>query len=286
MRHPEAIFVQLTTGCNAKCISCPHPFTYGKSGGHKSGNMSEDTWARLLRQIIDAGYQGQVGLYLHHEPLMVKALEQRIRDVNRHTNAFVVLSTNGALLDKDRRRRLIDAGPRTVHINISSADPAQYEAIMKLPFEPTRQNTLAFIREARGFVNVEINVPLLPGVDAGLFREVFPGVKINSEFWANSRGGLLENVSAQEHGSRFKLGGFCKQPTQNFNVLYDGSVILCCQDWAHETKQDFPNIRDQNLFDTYRSALMQKIRREFRNGNYTRYRACDKCADEMGFDRA
>ena len=247
--------------------------------------MSDETWDLLLAQVKGADYRGQVGLYLHHEPLLVKDLGRKIRDVNRRTRAFVVLSTNGALLTPIRRRELIEAGPNTVHVNISSADPEQYSRIMRLPWEATRENTLAFAREARGRVNVEINVPRLPEVDVSLFGKVFPGVKVNLESWANSRGGLLQDVSAKGRGSRFKIGGHCRQPTQNLNVLHDGSVIVCCQDWGHESKESFPKITEANLFETYAGERMNAIRSEFRAGNYERFAMCDACSLEMGFSR-
>lgn len=284
-RHPNAIFVQLTTGCNAKCTSCPHPFTYGAAGHHQTGNMSQGTWDEIVRQVADAGYTGQVGLYLHHEPLLVKNLADRIKDINERTQAYVVLSTNGALLTAQRRRELIEARPRQVHVNISSADPGQYADIMKLDWEVTRRNTHAFIEEAAGVIEVEINCPVLPGVDTQRLVDEFPTVKVNIEFWANSRGGLLDEVSAAGRDSRFKIKPACDQPTANFNVLWDGAVILCCMDWEHQSKASFPNIKEADMFATYNGRLMNKVRREFRAGNYDRFDMCGKCADEMGFNK-
>jgi hypothetical protein len=283
MGHPLAIFVQLTTACNAECINCPHAFTYGRRGSHRKGHMPPEVWEELLRQIRRARYSGQVGLYLHHEPLLVGSLYSKIRQVNETTDAFVVIATNGALLNAENRRLLIDAAPRQVHVNINSADKAQYEETMGLHFETTFENTRRFIEEARGRICIEINCPVLPGVDTQKLVAAFPGVHVNVEYWANSRGGLLPNVSAQGKGSRFKLGAHCTQPTVNFNVLWDGSVILCCMDWAHESKADFPSILDCDLFETYNGVLMRSVQQEFVNGDYSRYRMCSLCASEMGF---
>lgn len=285
MKHPLAIFVQLTTSCNAECINCPHPFTYGRRGQHTKGHMEHATWKELLRQIRGAKYSGQVGLYLHHEPLIVKSLFEKIRDVNDTTEAFVVLSTNGALLTAENRRRLIDAQPRQVHVNINSADPAQYEAMMVgLTHQQTFVNTRAFVCEVEGRFNVEINCPVMPGVDTDELVRAFPGVKVNVDFWANSRGGLLDGVSAAEKGSRFKLEAQCQQPDVNFNILWDGSVIVCCMDWAHTSRDDFPSIMKQNLFDIYNGRSMRDFYGEMQEGNYSRYAMCGSCAEEMGFD--
>lgn len=282
-RQPMAIFVQLTTACNARCITCPHPFTYGRNGTHEKGQMPDAVWRKLVGDLQRAGYQGQVGLYLHHEPLLARNLFSRIRDVNESTGAHVVLSTNAALLTAESRRRLIDACPRQVHININSAEREQYERMMGLPFETTFENARRFIEEAAGKVRVEINCPVVEGVDTHKLVEAFPGVQVNVEFWANSRGGLVPECDTTERNSRFKLEPFCMQPIVNFNVLWDGSVVVCCMDWAHESKGDFPSIMEQDLFEIYSGPAMQAVRREFVGGNYNRYRMCGMCAREMGF---
>lgn len=283
MRHPEAIFVQLTTACNARCINCPHPFTYGADGQHAKGNMTDELWGTLVEQIKQAKYQGQVGLYLHHEPLLVKSLYDKIADINAKTHAFVVLSTNGALLNANNTDLLIKARPRKVHINVNSANKQQYEQMTGLHFETTFENATKFIEKARRLIDIEINCPVLPGVDTQALIDRFASVKVNTEFWATSRGGMLQNISAQGKNTRFSIRNYCMQPSQNFNVLWDGSVIVCCADWGHESKSHFPAIDDANMFDTYNGTVMSEIRNEFRAGNYGRYRMCQVCAREMGF---
>lgn len=285
IKHPDAIFVQLTTGCNATCVSCPHPFTYGAQGSHAKGNMSKQVWGVLVDQIRKADYRGQVGLYLHHEPLLVKSLYTKIKEINETTNAYVVLSTNGELLDDEAQEKMLDALPRQIHININSADRQQYEQMMRLDYDATFDNARRFIERAKGKIAVEINCPVLPEVDTLKLVEAFPGVPVNTDYWANSRGGLLESVTAAGHASRFQIKEHCRQPTQNFNVLWDGAVIACCMDWAHETRRDFPNILETDLFETYTGPGMQSLQAEFEEGRYGRYKMCQNCSIEMGFFR-
>jgi len=282
-KHPGAIFLQLTTACNAKCVNCPHPFTYGPRGHHKKGFMEEKVWNKIIRDIQAMGYRNQVGLYLHHEPLLERSLFKKIRQINEETQAFVVISTNGSLLNEKNRRCLIDSRPRIVHININSAEKNQYEAMTGLNFETTISQTKRFIAESDGKVHVEINCPVLPEVDVEKLTGMFPGTKVNTEYWANSRGGLLEGISSSGRGSRFKISDYCLQPEQNFNILFDGSVVLCCNDWAHETKNDFPTVMNQSILDIYSGTMMRRVVDEFRSGDYGRYRLCQHCAVEMGF---
>ena len=282
-KHPGAIFVQLTTACNAKCINCPHPFTYGPRGNNPKGVMTDEIWNKIIGDIQTMGYRNQVGLYLHHEPLLERTLFDKIRQINDETEAFAVISTNGSLLNEKNRKALIASRPRIVHININSAEIDQYEKMTGLSFETTIRQAKRFIAEAAGNVNVEINCPVLPEVDVEKLIGLFPGVQVNADFWANSRGGLLEGISSKGKGSRFKISDYCLQPEQNFNILFDGSVVLCCNDWSHESKKDFATVMDQSISEIYGGIMMRRIVEEFRGGDYGRYRICRHCAVEMGF---
>ena len=283
IKHPSAIFIQLTTACNAKCINCPHPFTYGPRGHNPKGVMADKVWNKIIGDIQAMGYRNQVGLYLHHEPLLERSLFRKIRQINEETHAFAVISTNGSLLNEKNRRFLIDARPRIVHININSAEKNQYEKMTRLNFEATISQAKRFIAEADGKIHVEINCPVLPEVDIEKLIGLFPGTQVNTEYWANSRGGLLKGISSSEKGSRFKISDYCLQPEQNFNILFDGSVILCCNDWSHETKMDFANVVDQSIWEIYSGNMMRRVMEEFRSRDYGRYRICRHCAVEMGF---
>lgn len=283
-KHPQAIFVQLATSCDAECTNCPHRFTYGRAGHHAKGAISDGVWYELLDQIARACYRGQIGPYLHYEPLTVNSLCQKIQEMNERTEAFVVISTNAALLDDNRCRSLIEARPRRVHLNIYSAERKQYEAVMLgLNYDVVFENAHRFIDAAYGKVTVEINCPVVDGVDVEKLVREFPGIQVNAQYWANSRGGLLPDISVAGHASRFKLDRYCVQPTLNFNILWDGSVVLCSIDWEKESKQDFPSIMEQDLFETYNGAVMGRIQDEFIVRDYRRYQMCRKCAVEMNF---
>lgn len=278
--HPNAIFIQLTTRCNAMCINCPHPFTYRTI--HKKGSMNDDTWETIVQSLIKNNYKGQVGLYLHHEQLLAPKLFNKIDDINNKTNAFVVLSTNGNLLNEDIQKKLIESPPKTLHININSADKMQYENMTKLNYDSVINNTIQFIDIASKKIDIQINCPVLQNVDTDKLKKLFPTIQVNTNFYANSRGGLLKNISAKNFNSRFKSDKHCIQPKTNFNILFDGSVILCCQDWMHESKKDFDNILNKDIFDIYQYSML-KIQNHFFHGKYNIYKMCTHCSKEMGF---
>jgi hypothetical protein len=280
-KHPKAIFIQLNTYCNATCINCPHVFTYKTI--HEKGSMNEKTWHKIITDLIEMDYNGQVGFYLHHEPLTDVTLFDKIKDVNLRTNAHVVISTNGALLNEKNRQKLIEAKPKTVHININSGIKEEYERSMGLNFKSTIENAQNFIREAEGSIRIEINCPVMEGYDVKSLEKLFPNTKVNLDYYANSRGGLIPELYGQVKGSRFKIEEYCVQPSQNFNILFNGSVILCCIDWMHESKNDYGNINDSSIAELY--SKICEAEENFEKGDYSKYKMCEICSVEMGFHK-
>ena len=278
--HPEAIFVQLHTYCNSECINCPFEFTYNSI--HTNGRMNDSTWRKILSDIIEMNYSGQVGFYLHHEPLIDKTLYEKIKDINSQTKAYVVLSTNGQLLTEENVNKLIEAKPQKIHLNINSGNKQEYESSMKgLNYETTITNCRKFIDKAKGIIDIEINCPVIEGFDVASLKQIFPDVKVNLDYWANSRGGLLPEFFHEEKGSRFKTDNYCNQPSQNFNILFDGSTIACCMDWMHESKKDFLNINNSSIVEVYNE--IKKLETQFIDGDYSKYKMCKACSKEMGF---
>ncbi len=280
--HPQAIFIQLLTHCNAECINCPFEFTYNSI--HPKGRMSDETWNKILSDIIEMEFEGQVGFYLHHEPLIDISLFDKIKDINEKTKAHVVLSTNGQLLTESNIIKMIDANPKRVHLNINSGNKEEYESSMKgLKYETTINNCKNFIEKAKNIIDIEVNCPVIEGFDVDSLKQIFPDVNVNLEYWANSRGGLLPDFYQENKGSRFKVDNFCQQPTQNFNILYDGSTIACCMDWMHETKNEFLNVNNSSIIEVYNE--ISKLEEVFKEGNYSKYKMCNTCSKEMGFYR-
>jgi len=180
MQHPGAIFIQLHTFCNAKCINCPHPFTYGQKGMHPKGIMEEKVWNKIVQDIKSMEYRNQIGLYLQQEPLLDSTIFKKIKQINEETQAFVVVSTNGSLLDEKMRKNLIESSLQTVHININSADKEQYEKMTGLVFERTINNVKSFVNEAADKIHIEINCPVLPEVDTDKLIRLFPNIKVTT----------------------------------------------------------------------------------------------------------
>lgn len=289
MSQLGSIFVQLATTCNGRCAICPHEVMYGKGGVHPRARMGEDVWRALLNGIRQADYRQQVGLYLHHEPLTVPELFDRIAQLRADTKAFAAISTNCSLLNAENRKRLIAAGPRLVYLHVASGDKAQFGAITGLHFETVLSNAQAFVREAPPEMSVQVVNPSFVGQES-LVHLFAPG-KVVTDFWAVNRGGTVDRpdlLDARGKKTRFndRVRGRCFQPDVNISILADGSSLICSNDWAQETRKDWPNVMDGGIRGIYFSKAAQRARDDFAAGRYDRYGCCSACWEENGFERS
>lgn len=280
-----SIFVQVTTACNARCITCPHPFTYGRTGTNPKGRMPPAVWDKIVSDVAAMGFAGGMDLYMHCEPFLDPGIAGKVRDVNTKTRAHVVLSTNGSVLSEDSMIEIMDSPPRRIHVNINSGNPEQYARMTGLDLGAVILNTKRLIELAEGKTEVEINCPVVPETDTAALVALFPGVKVNTEFWANSRAGLLPDVSTRNRRSRFTeiSSARCTLPRTSLNILTDGGILICCMDWEQHTRRHLPNVMDHSLRDIHEGPELRDVQGEFDRGDYSRFPMCARCADEMGY---
>lgn len=280
--NPANIFIQTATSCNANCVNCPHTMTYKAK---KVEHMKNTVWEKILNDLISMDFAGQLGLYLHYEPLTDLTIYNKIKDISTHTKAMATISTNGSLLTEENIHKLFDSNISYIVINMSSANRIKYAQAMDLDFDTTLHNIQTLIRIAgeRGVKNklAGINVPRTEATDINQFNELGLDIKINCESWANSRGGLLPHLSAKGKTSHFKIKKYCAQPETNFNIFCNGDVPICCQDWQQIS--NFANIMDNTIYEIFNGEVLKAITNKFKNGIYE-YEMCKHCQKEFDFE--
>jgi hypothetical protein len=223
MRHPKAVYIQTRTDCNNTCSICPQPKAFEKFGLQI---MSEDLFVSILQELFHEDYTGIIGLFLQQEPL----LDDRIFDFIRMAKsgkASVEISTNGILL-KEQADQLKESDVDRVYFNYGSVKYG------------TAQNDV--IDDVVGLIddlNVIVNYPLL-GMESA--SHLFPGCLVQS-FWASNRGG---NVDVS-HTHKTK---FAARNCQQLNIVANGDVILCCNDYMRDNI--FGNAAMVNPLDIWR----------------------------------
>ena len=111
-KRPFCISFEVTYSCNARCKHC-------HLGGHVDGKLaSAQEFGRAARELKPVVAQISGG-----EPLLRRDIGDIVRAVRRPNRApFIVLTTNGALLSKDRYTRLREAGVDDFSLSLDYPD--------------------------------------------------------------------------------------------------------------------------------------------------------------------
>ena len=267
--------IEPTNRCNAKCYFCPRDQT------PHQGLMSPETFEQALARTIE------------FRPVVAERLEMETRValcglgeplLNRHTPSFVArvreegfacsMASNGALLDEERGKALLDAGLQEININVGD-EGEEYEDVYKLPFERTYENVVRFAEMAADRCTVRIVL-----VDHRGDAEHHAAMK---QFWRErgleefitfpimNRGGALfvdhmQYEQLPEHQvavSRAQERGAvpaCYAPFYFLFSGYDGLYYLCCSDWKKEVP--LGSVFDTTFLEITRRKLEHVLSRE------------------------
>ncbi|HUG39530.1 MAG TPA: radical SAM protein [Longimicrobiales bacterium] len=293
--HPFPRVVQLQTinACQAACTMCPYPLF---KDVFARGRMEDGLFEKVLDEIAGRPEAAVFVPMLQNEPLLDRRLFDRIAAVKARTGGRmeVELVTNGALLtdevvERVRETRLdyldvsLDALSREtygrIRIGLDYDDViAGVERVMAADLPDTtivlrlvrqRENAAevaAFVRHwrARGAVvfthTVNNRVGSVPGYDE---RIRIPDREI---------------PVLQKAGRRVfrRWLGCCPVPFASANILHNGDVLLCVQDWAR--KEVLGNVREATIAEIWNGARMREIRALVRDRRYEEVPTCRDCS--------
>ena len=223
IEQPGAVYIQTRNDCNASCSICPQKKALDKFGLQI---MPVKLFEKIISDLKD--YQGIIGLFLQFEPLLDERLFDFIR-LAKTTKAIVEISTNGLLL-KEKGEKLRQTGIDRVYFNYGGI---KYGGIPMSVIDDVNEFAKEF--------PIRINYPILGEDDIG---GLFPGLEIDKH-WASNRGGNVNVV--HDHKTKFSVRG-CQWA---LNIVADGDVILCCNDYMRENI--FGNAKDDNVLNIWRN---------------------------------
>jgi MoaA/NifB/PqqE/SkfB family radical SAM enzyme len=237
--------------------------------------MSPEVFAQSLRRAMEyrdlalekMGRDANISLCGLGEPLLNRHTPDFVRQA-RDAGFEVAMSSNGALLNEQRARELLDAGLQTILINVG-AEGGEYESVYQLPFEKTRDNVVRFAEMAESECAVQVvlvNYRQDPAHTRKMERYWNQyGINEFLRYDVINRGGALfvdhmqfesypQLAQAREilaaRGADIPL---CGAPFGYLFIGYDGQYYLCCSDWKKETPMG-------SVFDeSFRSVTERKL---------------------------
>lgn len=240
----HSIQLQTQSHCNLNCQFCPN-----NKIRREHGQMSLEIYKKIVNELSELNYIGQIMLYLQNEPLLDKRMIKLIQIAHKKCpNAIIVLYSNGTQLTNDLLHELFKAGLTFLRIN---------------DYSMVQLNSITYIESydiksrVKDFKSYSVNRKRIR-----IYR-FFPSI-----IKMSCRSGLMEGSSVP---TPIKL--FCNRPFEQMYINFKGEALFCCNDWLF--KEVMGNLKTTSLFEIWKNKKYTLLRRElYRN---SRKRICNKC---------
>jgi radical SAM protein with 4Fe4S-binding SPASM domain len=214
--------------------------------------MSTETITNICDSCKEHNYEGDFHIsgfgesYTHKQFFEIVKTLRSILPGNR-----VTVTSNGDLLSSDKIKTTYESGVDYMIISCYDGETARDKFVDMFTQAGIADNDYE-IRE----------LWLLPGetVDQMMDRNQF-----------NNRSGA---VVVEEYRHEF-VENACYLPFYKLVIDWDGTVLLCCNDWYRRHK-GFGNINEISIKDIWLGSEFQKVRKNFHSGKRTGS-ACSNC---------
>lgn len=276
---PQVFTIETTLACNLRCPECA---IGGGMISRNKGLMSFEQYKIIADKIRP--YARYVYLHIWGEPLLNPDIFRMIA----YTAAFARtnISTNGMALTREMAEALITSGVAEVIVSIDGVSQEVYE----------QYRVGGDVQQAFAALAALVEANRRHGGQVAISPQFVVFRHNQHEMEAFSRRcaalGLQASFKAPylRPGSRFAAGDYpefqrphyddvtqlraamreCQNPREVFTVLADGSVVICCHDYAGVTC--FGNIFRQEVMDVWNATEYVDFRRAILEG-----RAPDFC---------
>ena len=234
--------VNPTELCNRTCSFCPRvdPDVYPNQNLH----MTLDTITALVDNLYQNNYKGRIVFSGMGEPTLNKNILEHIRvakgkihDIQIYTNGDKILNDEWYTLD-----RFIDAGVTSMFIDVYDDEEQHKKWIRKIA---------PYSTDIPIHLSAKYNFPIK------IFTNRAGTVKTE---------GIPQNVLRQP----------CFLPHTKAFIDWDGSMLLCCNDWARAAGR-FGNVNDTPFHKLWLSDEMNNVRRKLMRDRINGGDPCDKC---------
>lgn len=107
-RWPSVVEIEVNSRCNRRCGYCPNSLP---DLPRVDKFMDRELYKRIIRELAAIEFSGRLSFHFFNEPLVRRDLEALVAWARAALPwAYLVLFTNGDLLDDDRHAALLEAG--------------------------------------------------------------------------------------------------------------------------------------------------------------------------------
>lgn len=242
----------LVAACTRRCPFCPasNPEYYRVLyAGRYPKRFPMDLYRRILEDLQEIGYGGDVSYSGFSEPLLHPDLEEMIRRTKMHlASARTIVITNGDLLTEPRTKALFDAGLDEMVISVYDG-AAQLERLQRVVARSGAPESRVLLRG----------------------RYAVGG---RYDFSLSNRCGLVDVKTFGQTEQTLPLRRKCYYPFTFIKVDLDGDVLYCPHNWIK--LNTLGNAQNGSLWGFWTGEKLENVRRDLARAD-RKSLPCSRC---------
>ncbi len=272
---PRTVNIESTSHCNAKCLTCPHPY-------HErvQGIMDDDLYLKVVDECVVMGVK-KIHLQNFGEPLIDRKLPEKINLAKDRGIDTVKIISNASALTEKKSRQLIEAGLDEIKISFDGLSKEVFEKVrVGLKYEKIAANLegLLRIRGEMGRSNPKVQL-MFVSIKENEFEETgfvdrWRGVVDRVDVTRAHNWGGSDHVTGTSKPKN-QTGFQCMRLWQTFTVLWDGRVSICCVDY--EGSEILGDLRTETMKEIWNGARLAQIRDWHNGGQFEKVPVCSNC---------
>lgn len=276
MNNLHYVHIESSTACSGRCKMCP------QSEIKRSGTMEYDLFTSIVDQAQALGCNAFT-IFRLGEPLLFPELFRWL-DYLQEKQAKVSIYTNASNLTQEIGKRLQEYRPiySDVTISFHGVDAEGYHVAMGLDFDKVYRNITEFMK----YNEIPMNIYMLandPG-DPDLiarFKKLWEGVGFKNVTlnhymeWAGNVTGFRTLNAMIENEDVAMVKDPCFRALHEVDVMYDGTVVLCCVDAHGEIT--FGNLNQDSMEEVLNHKLRLYYQQKHLASEANELPLCGKC---------
>jgi len=281
---PTHVEIEITNRCN---LSCPYCAASRDLISDKGRDMKLEEFTKIISDIVsEERYSPTIQLAFRGEPLLNKDATAMI-GYARKKGLFVVISTNGLLIDEEAARKIVASGLNHIVISADGATKETYEAMRRGGrFEKLLKAIELLVGEKRRtgsvwpFIEMQCVIMRKTESEISDFRKLAArlgadGVKFKT--YKLTCLGRQDKAAADLEGYLPKDAGYSRYKKENGRLVpkeravrcswghdcliySDGDMGPCCGDY--DKRHVAGNVLQENFWNIWTSDVAKSLRRK------------------------
>lgn len=250
---PRQLQIETSNVCNHSCNFCAYP-----AMERPKAFMDRALFRRVVSEAFELGAR-EVGLFAGAEPLTCRTLEDDVRFCRDVGYEYMYISTNGALADEDRFKRLLDAGLSSIKFSVNAGTRDSYRRVHgRDDFDKVIQNirfVAGYRAQVPGMTYLGVSFVGMPDTthEFAILKDLVGDCVDEMLFYeANNQSGQKVDLPPPPFTT-------CVLPFNKLHVSVEGYIKACCNDYDNYLAID--DLNQMSVKDAWHGERFRELRR-------------------------